>query len=356
MNMRKILKDVFISGIILISCFAICLIIQNIFDKNALIPSIFILGAFLISVLTNGYIYGIISSVISVLAVNFAFTFPYFRLNFSIPENIVSAFIMIAITLITCGLTSKLKYQEAIKAESEREKMRADLLRAVSHDLRTPLTTIYGSSSAILESENEFTPEQQKKMIKNINQESLWLFRMVENLLSVTKIDNGSVKIIKTPILLDELIDSVVVKFHKRYPKQKVEIDIPDSFVTIPMDAILIEQVIMNIMENSVMHARGMDKIVIKVKLISNKALFEISDNGAGIDEERIKNIFTGNLGKNEVSSDCKRRNAGIGLAVCSSIIKAHGGKIRAENLKTGGAVFKFSLDAEDMEDDIEQI
>ncbi len=350
----SILKDTLVCVFIMAMCFALCLVLQNIFDKNSLIPSIFILGAFLTSVVTYGYVYGIVFSVISVLAVNFAFTFPYFKLNFTMPQNIVSTVIMIAITLITCGLTSKLKYQEAIKAESEMEKTRADLFRAVSHDLRTPLTTIYGSSTALLETENEFTEEQKIKMLKSIKQESLWLFRMVENLLSVTRLDNGNVKIIKTPTVLDELIDSVILKFHKRCPGQNVDIDIPDYFVSIPMDAILIEQVIMNILENAVQHAKGMDKLSLKVSVVQNKAVFEIADNGSGIPEEKLKTIFGGCYTGDDVSYDCKRSNAGIGLAVCSTIIKAHGGKISVKNRKSGGAVFKFSLDVGDVGDDLQ--
>lgn len=356
MKKSLIFKDIFVSVLILASCFGVGLIIQNRIERSTLIPSVFILGAFLTAVITKGYIYGMVFSVASVLAVNFAFTFPYFRLNFSIPENIVSAFVMIAITLITCSLTSKLKYQDAIKQESEREKMRADLFRAVSHDLRTPLTTIYGSSSALLENQNEFTAEQKEKMLKNINSESLWLFRMVENLLAITKLDNGNIKIIKTPTVLDELVDSVVAKFRKRYSNSKVEIDIPDELVIVLTDAILIEQVIMNILENAVMHARGMDKICLKVSVEDKKAHFEISDNGEGIPEEKLKNLFLKNPSAYNVSVDCKRSNAGIGLAVCSTIIKAHGGKISARNLKNGGAMFEFYLETEDSSDDIEQI
>ena len=289
----SILKDTLVCVFIMAMCFALCLVLQNIFDKNSLIPSIFILGAFLTSVVTYGYVYGIVFSVISVLAVNFAFTFPYFKLNFTMPQNIVSTVIMIAITLITCGLTSKLKYQEAIKAESE-------------------------------------------------------------NLLSVTRLDNGNVKIIKTPTVLDELIDSVILKFHKRCPGQNVDIDIPDYFVSIPMDAILIEQVIMNILENAVQHARGKDKRSFKVSVVQNKAVFEIADNGSGIPEEKLKTIFGGCYSSADVYYDCKRSNAGIGLAVCSTIIKAHGGKISVKNRKSGGAVFKFSLDVGDVGDDLQ--
>lgn len=347
-----ILIDTLITGTILCLCFALCLAIHYIYEANTLIPAIFVLGVFLTSVITQGYIYGIAAALISVLAVNFAFTFPFFAFNFTIPENIISTIILFIVSIVTCSLTTKVKRQEAIKAESDKERMRANLLRAVSHDLRTPLTTIYGSSSALLDKYDEFSDEQCKQIIKGISEDSLWLSRMVENLLSITKLDTAKVKLIKTNTALDELIDSALLKFSKRYPKQKVDVDIPDDFLLIPMDSILIEQVIINILENAVQHAEGMTELSLKVFTISNKAIFEIKDNGCGISEDRIKNIFTGYYSAEAESSDSKSHNAGIGLSVCASIIKAHGGDINAENAKAGGCTFRFTLSLEESEYD----
>lgn len=129
------------------------------------------------------------------------------------------------------------KRHEAIKAEGEKERMRANLLRAVSHDLRTPLTTIYASSLTLLENRSNLTEEQKIKILQGIQEDADWLMRMVENLLSVTRIDSGRIKIVKTPTVLDELIDSVILKFRKCYPNQDVMLDIPDDIVVIPMYA-----------------------------------------------------------------------------------------------------------------------
>lgn len=349
---HAILKDILITGAILCVCFVLCLIIQHIFNDNALVSGIFVLGVFLTSVITSGYIYGIVAALVSVLAVNFAFTFPLFAFDFTIPENIISAIILLVVTVVTCSLTTKVKMQEIIKAESDKERMRANLLRAVSHDLRTPLTTIYGSSSALLDNYENFSDVQCKQMIAGIKEDSDWLSRIIENLLSITRLDGAKVDLIKTPTALDELIDSVIVKFAKRYPNQKVIVNIPDELVVIPMDVLLIEQVIINILDNSVQHAEGMTRITLKVFTISNKAIFEITDNGCGIAEEKLKDIFTGYYSRETTPSDGKKNNAGIGLSVCASIIKAHGGDIRAENFEEGGCVFRFTLDTEDYEND----
>lgn len=347
-NISKILINITVTVLISAMCFVLCLILQNTIGTDSLIPAIFVLGAFLTSLITEGYTYGIISAFLSVLAVDFAFEFPYFKLNFTITENLVSAIIMIIIAFVTCTLTTKLKKQEAFKAEGEKEKMRANLLRAVSHDLRTPLTTIYGASSAILENKNDFSEEQKMKMLQSIKEDAAWLTRMVENLLSITRLDGENVKILKTSTVLDEFIDSVLIKFKKHYPNQEVFVDLPDEFITIPMDAMLVEQVVINMLENAVCHAEGMTELCINVFTLSNKVIFEIKDNGCGIDNEKLKSIFTGYYNSENTSSDCKRSNAGIGLSVCSAIIKAHGGDIKAENQKGGGAVFRFTLDMEE--------
>ncbi len=344
---RTVIKDTLITIVILVICFLSCLYIQSIFEDSSLISSIFVLGAFLTSVFTQGYLYGIISALISVLAVNFAFTFPYFAFDFTVMENIISGFILLVVAVITCGLTTTIKRQEEIWVESEKEKMRANLLRAISHDLRTPLTTIYGSSSVLLEHYGEFSEEQNRQMLQGIKEDSQWLSRMVENLLSITRIDGNNVKIIKTEMVLDELLDSVLVKFAKRYPHQEVEIDIPEDFIVIPMDAILIEQVIINLLENAVEHAKGMTELILRVTTKGNKAVFEVKDNGCGIEAEKLKHIFTSQFYKDNVPTDGSKNNAGIGLSVCATIIKAHGGEIRAANLKEGGCEFKFILDME---------
>lgn len=341
----KFFKNTLITLAILCLCFSLCLILKYIFNNSALISAIIVLGVYFVSVITSEYIYGIIASLLSVLAVNFAFDFPFFAFNFTIAENLISAIILLIVTMVTCGLTAKVKHQEAIKAERDMERMRANLLRAVSHDLRTPLTTIYSSGSALVENYEDFSEDQRKDMLKGISEDSAWLYRMVENLLSITKLDSGNVKIIKTETVLDELIDSVLVKFARRYPQQIIDVDIPNEFVSIPMDALLIEQVLINILENAVQHAEGMTTLKLKVFRKSNKAIFEIEDNGCGIPKIKLRNIFNSAYSTDTDISDRKKNNAGIGLSVCASIIRAHGGDIRAENIKNGGALFRFTLE-----------
>lgn len=348
MKKKTILKDMAFTSGILLTAFVISLSIVGVFDTHSPIPAIFSLAVFLISRYTESYIYGVAASLIGMLAVNFAFTFPYFRFNFIILENLVSAIMMLIISIMTSVLTTELKRQEKLRVETEKEKMRANLLRAISHDLRTPLTTIYGSSSVMAENAKELTKEQMAELAEDIREDAQWLIGMVENLLSVTKIDSGDVKLIKTAVVLEELIDSVLVRFKKRYPKQEVQIEIPDEFIDIPMDAVLMTQVLVNMLENAVQHAKGMETLILRVTTKEDKAIFEIIDDGCGIPKERIGQLFTGYFETGGLPADNQKRNMGIGLSVCASVIKAHGGEIMAENLKEGGCCFRFMLNMED--------
>ena len=346
--MNKQIKDLLLTAGILAACFLCSLVTNRISQTPMLIPMFFVLGVFLISVLTSGYRWGVAASLISVLAVNFAFTFPYFEFNFSIPVNFFSAVVMLVVAIVTCALTKKITYAEKLKADSEREKMRANLLRAVSHDLRTPLTTIYGSSAMLLENFDRFSDADRRKLLQGIRDDAQWLVGMVENLLSVTRLDNGELRLNKTETVLEELIDTVLVKFHKRCPTQNVAVTIPEDFLSIPMDAVLIGQVLTNLLENAVIHASGMTLLELLVTLEDRHVRFTVRDDGCGIAPDRLEDLFTGYLGSSDRQGDALRRNMGIGLSVCATIVKAHGGRITAKNRPTGGAEFTFTLDLEE--------
>lgn len=345
---KQILLDGIFTIVTLILLFAVNLIIEIVFDTRTLIPMIFVLGVFLVSLKTQGYFWGITASLLSVLAVNYAFTFPYYAFDLISPECIFSAVVMMIVAVMTGALTTQLKTQEKIKAESEMERMRANLLRAVSHDLRTPLTSIYGSTSAVIENYETLSREQNLKLLGDVQKDSQWLIHMVENLLSVTRIDSNRVRVNKTTVVLEELIDSVLVKFKKRCPEQNVKVEIPDDFISIPMDPILIEQVLLNILENAVYHAKGMTELILRVEIQDYTAIFSVLDNGCGISLDMKDKIFSGYMNHTDSPTDGSRNNMGIGLSVCSTIIKAHGGKICADNREEGGAIFYFALELED--------
>ena len=351
MKKKGILRNIIITLLALVVACAISLIFQRL-EVQEHITTIFVFSVFIVSLFTDGYFYGIFSSVVGTVAINFAFTYPFLEFDFITPVNVISAIIMLAIAVITGMLTTKIKTYEEAKAESEREKTRANLLRAVSHDLRTPLTSIYSASSLLRDEKDTLTEEQKETMLSNIQEDSEWLIRMVENLLSVTRIDNETMKINKTTTILDELIDSSVAKFYQRHPEQKVEVTVPEDIVIIDVDPILIEQVLLNLLENAVFHAKGMTVLLLKAFTLADQVVFEVADNGCGIEESRLKTLFSGCYEVQQDMTQGSRRYAGIGLSVCSTIVRAHGGTITAENRKNGGALFRFTIGREETSHD----
>ena len=346
-NKKHIAADCLFTVLTLLIVFGTNLFLQSRFQTYTMTPMVFVLGVFLVSFRTQGYFWGIAASLISVLAVNWAFTYPYWAFDLISPECISSAVVMLIVAIMTGALTTRLKQQEKVKAEAEKERMRGNLLRAVSHDLRTPLTSIYGACSTVIEHYDRLSRERKLKMLSDVCADAQWLNRMVENLLSVTRVDEEHVRLSKNSTVLEELIDALMVKFRKHHPMQQVKVDIPEEFVTIPMDPMLIEQVLMNMLENAVFHAEGMKNLWLTVTLQDEKAVFTVADDGCGIPPERMSRLFTGLL-DNENRTDSGRSNMGIGLSVCRTIIKAHGSDIRAKNRPGGGAEFSFALEMEE--------
>lgn len=337
------LKDASFSLVVVCVAFIASLFIKYIFNTQSLIPMIFVMGVFQISLNTQGYFWGVTASLVSVLAVNYAFTFPYYAFDLITPENFFSAVVMLVVAIATGTLTTKIKVQEKIEAEIEKERMRANLLRAISHDLRTPLTSIYGASTTVIDHYDALTKAQQLKLLGEVQNDAQWLIRMVENLLSVTRID-GNGQISKQPVVLEELIDSVVTKFRKHNAVSILEVEIPEEFVMVPMDVMLIQQVLLNLLENAVYHAVGMTQLRLLVTLEEDRVVFVIRDNGCGILEDRMDGLFSGYRASDTMPTDGSRHNMGIGLSVCAAIVKAHGGQIYAENNPEGGASFAFWL------------
>jgi two-component system sensor histidine kinase KdpD len=236
--------------------------------------------------------------------------------------------------------------QRQILIESEKEKMRSNLLRAISHDLRTPLTGILGASSTILENSDFVDRAMHNKLLMNIKEDSQWLIRMVENLLSVTRINEGTMNVTKTPEAAEEIVAEALSRIRKRFTNRKIAVKVPDTFLLVPMDGTLIEQVLINLLENAVKHSPEDSTIEVEVKKNGNFAVFEVIDYGEGIAEQDLPYLFEGYISNEKYSSD-STRGMGVGLSICMSIIKAHNGKMEAFNKKSGGAIFRFMLPLE---------
>lgn len=342
------LKDCLITAGILSVASIICIILRRFSSTDTHVPMLFVLAVLCVSRFTHGYVYGIIASLLAVIGVNYAFTYPYFEFNFTLTGYPLTFLAMLAVSLTVCTMTSRIKEQEIIHLEIETEKMRSNLLRSVSHDIRTPLTSIMGNASVLLDNDGKLDGLQKKMLLEDIRKEAEWLNRVVENILSVTKINSDVAKIRKEPELAEEIASSAVNKFHRRYPEVPVRVSVPDDALLVPMDAVLIEQVLFNLMENAVLHGETTSHIELRISLNGNRAVFMVEDDGTGITEDLMPHIFDGSLPIEERDYG-SGRNMKIGLSICRSIIEAHNGEISAENRDEGGSRFYFELPLDSM-------
>lgn len=338
------LHDWLITGGILAAAVGLCILMRMADDTDGPVNLIFVLAVLLISRLTSGYFYGLLASVAGVIGVNYIFTYPYLAFNFTISGYPITFFTLLVVSAITSALTTQIKQQERLRMENEKEKMRANLLRSVSHDIRTPLTSIVGATSAVLDNQDTLTEAQQRRLLEDVKDDAQWLIRVVENLLSITRIGSDEAQISKDEEAAEEILSETVRKFRKRFPNIPVKAEIPDDLLIVPMDAILIEQVLNNLLENAVLHAEDATEIHLSVRRERDQAVFSVTDNGKGIPEDILPTLFDGTLRHNETPTGDGKRNMGIGLAVCTAIVRAHGGTLRAENTPQGGAEFSFQL------------
>ena len=332
---------------ILAAAALLCALLRMIDSSDVYVALIFECAVVLVSRFTDGYLFGLLASVIGVVGVNWIFTYPYMQLNFTISGYPLTFLVMLAVSVVVGTLTTQIKQQEKLRAEAEREKMRGNLLRAVSHDIRTPLTAIVGGIDAILENGSQISPETSRDLLENMRDESNWLIGVVENLLSVTRM-SGASNIKKELEAGEEVLGAASMKFKRHYPAVEVSITAPDTLLMIPMDIILIEQVLINLMENAVQHGKTTTRIELRLSSAGGLAVFEVADNGCGIEKELLPHLFEGYLTRDQEEISDQRRNMGIGLSVCMSIVQAHGGTMRAENQKKGGALLQFSLPLEE--------
>lgn len=276
-------------------------------ENTANIALLYIIVQILIARYTNGYLHGLFSSVFSVICINFFFTYPFFRLNFTLSGYPVTFIGMLIITLLTTATTSSLLSDGSILSDAEKS-----------------------------------------ELLENIENDSSWRLNMVENLLSVTRInDTVTHQVNKTPEIVEEVVAEAVQRLKKRFPSASIIVHVPTDYLLIPMDAILIEQVLINLLENALIHSGSSHSPELTVTDHPDHVTFCVKDFGHGLNPDVIPDIFSG-ICHNTGSVD-SHKGMGIGLSICKTIIDAHNGYIEAKN-HTNGALFLFTLPKEEEE------
>lgn len=235
------------------------------------------------------------------------------------------------------------------KENMERERERANLLRAISHDLRTPLSGIMGTSEMLMDmTEKE---DRRQILLRGIYQDADWLRSLVENILSLTRLQDGKILVHKEMEAMEEVIGSAVSHMERSYPGREIQVETPDDFRLVPMDAKLMEQVLTNLLDNAVKHTTPEEKISVVASYTKDTVSVAVKDEGEGIAEEDIPKLFQIFYTSNTRSTDVKR-GIGLGLTICETVVKAHGGTISARNRQDKkGAEFILTLPMGEGED-----
>jgi len=237
--------------------------------------------------------------------------------------------------------------KKIVKIEMEHEKFRGNLLRAISHDLRTPLAGIAGTAEVLV---TNLKDEGDRSLAEGIFEETNWLTQMVENILSLTRIEDGRLVLQKQPEAIEEIVGEAVKHARKIAGQREIISDIPEDVLLVSMDGKLILQVLINLLDNAIKHTPFDGVVQIKVHTDKNRVWFRISDNGSGIKETDMPYLFDSFFVAQEAKGS-SRSGIGLGLSIVRAIVQAHGGRVFAENDSRGGAVFRFYLPVKEMDE-----
>jgi two-component system sensor histidine kinase KdpD len=247
---------------------------------------------------------------------------------------------------IALALERAIMTGEAEKAQvsAETERLRSALLSSVSHDFRTPLAAVTGAATSLLQGGDKLGPEARTELLETIREESERLGRLVTDLLDITRIESGSVKIKKEWCPLEEVIGSTLARLEGKLVGRDVKVDLPWPMLQAPLDAVLAEQLLFNLLENAIKYTPSGSPIEVHAREDGKDVIVEIRDRGPGIapgEEGRIFERFYRSAEGGTVGG------TGLGLAVCQAVVKAHGGRITAQSREGGGTVFRFTLPLE---------
>ena len=267
--------------------------------------------------------------------------------NISVSLQRVIAIAMENATLAAERIIASEKQTQLVQ-ENERERYRSNLLRAISHDLRTPLSGIMGTSEMIMGMTDDVDPRFE--LAREIMEDADWLHSLMENILNLTRLEDNRHYLKKQPEAVEEIIAVALERFEKRAPGRELQISIPDELILVPVDAKLIVQVLINLLDNSVKHTTPAQEISLSVEKQGDCVCFTVTDRGTGISAEDLPHIFKMYYTTAHSPSDAQK-GMGLGLAICDAVVKAHGGTIIAANHPEGGAVFTFTLPMEDIDE-----
>ncbi|RHR04844.1 sensor histidine kinase KdpD [Pseudoflavonifractor sp. AF19-9AC] len=242
-----------------------------------------------------------------------------------------------------------LEEKEAAAVLAKNEQLRANLLRSISHDLRTPLTSISGNASNLLSNGTLFDEKTKEEMYTDIYDDAMWLINLVENLLSVSRLEDGRMNLRISTELMDEIVAEALRHINRKSVEYQINVQSSEEYLLVQVDAKLIIQVIINIVDNAIKYTPPGSEIDIGWRKQGNFIYVSVADNGPGISDQAKPHIFDMFYSAANPIAD-SRRSMGLGLALCKSIVNAHGGEINVTDHLPHGCVFTFSVPAGEVE------
>jgi two-component system sensor histidine kinase KdpD len=325
---------------IVLACTLVCRAMLGRFDHSNLIM-VYLLGVAFVAV-RGGRGPAALAACLSVAAFDFFLVPPHLTFAVADTQYLVTFAVMLAVGLLISTLAVRAREQAEVAARArlaaESERLRNTLLSSVSHDLRTPLAAIAGAASTLLH-DHGLDEDTRRDLLETVAEESHRLDQRVTNLLEMTRLESGALTLHHEWHPLEEVIGSALARLEPRLAGWRVETSLAPALPLVPMEAVLVEQVLVNLLENAVQYASPARSIRLAARVTDGALVVEVADEGPGLaagTEERIFEKF--------YRGPSRRRGFGLGLAICRAIVAAHGGRIWAANRPPRGSVFRFTL------------
>lgn len=364
-NRQSRIKKGVVSAFFLLLVSGCALILRHWFSVgNDSIIMLYLLGVLFTTISTASIACGVTVSALSLMMFNFFFTEPrYTFIMHSSSDAMMLAFYLIT-AVITGSVASRLQQQrdraeqnekaaqelmrvreeqESIRLSMEREQQRNILLRSVAHDLRSPLTALYGSGSVLTEDYDHLTDAERRSLAGHMTEEILWLTNLVENILNMTRITDSGLALHIEKEAVDDLISEALRHTRPLLRERAFQLSLPEDVIMVPADGKLIVQVMVNLLENAVRHTPATAAVRLSARTENGELRISVADTGDGIRAEHREHIFDRFVLMDNGVIDAKH-GLGLGLAICKAIVEAHGGRIWVEDNQPRGAVFCFTL------------
>ena len=290
----------------------------------------------------------IAASVLSVAAFDILFVPPQGAFTVHDLQYLLTFAIMLGVGLIIAGLKDSLRRQADVQArlnvQAETERIRSALLASVSHDLRTPLAVMSGASSGLAERGERMSAEERRALALSVYEQAREMSERVTKVLQMTRIEAGAIELERDWDSLGEVAGAALRLLGDRVATHRVIVDLAEDLPLLRVDAALIEQVLINLIENAVRHTPPGTVVQLRVRRIENEVVVSVEDFGPGLPEEEIEKLFAK---FHRVAAEGSSAGMGLGLAICRAIVRLHGGRIWAERVPGGGLAFRFSLPTE---------